>query len=105
LSADDRGRRPPPGNRARQSAVPVHLRQCEGREQEVRREECIVACGQTLRAEQSRIRRGRGFVPPARTPNWLQRGSRVVVTDKSSEFFEGTEAPTAVWRQALWHRR
>ena len=73
-------------------------------EQEVRREECIVACGQTLRAEQSAYG-GRGFVPPARTPNWLQRASRVVVTDKSSEFFEGTEAPTAGWWQALWHRR
>jgi hypothetical protein len=25
------------------------------------------------------------------------------VTDKSSEFFEGTEMPTAGWWQALWH--
>ena len=49
---------------ARQSAVPVHLRQREGREQEVRREECIVACGQTLRAEQSAYGAGGALCDP-----------------------------------------
>src|SRR5437660_5736687 len=71
-----------------QSAVPVHLRQRQGRQPESRREAHFAARRQAV-SEAS-------LAAPALSP----RASSVV--DHLPGFFAGTEMPPAEWWQALW---